>query len=113
MKDRSHRLGRLTRTVRCTERASSPPRRAAAFVGQKSGDRPIRPVAAMFVVPIAAAALSDRFAPTYGFEIDEVSGHDDVLDRIDETVQPGVTIDVVDTMWEAGTRALDVSLRRR
>jgi hypothetical protein len=67
----------------------------------------------MFVVPIAAAALSDRFAPTYGFEIDEVSGHDDVLDRIDETVQPGVTIDVVDTMWEAGTRALDVSLRRR
>jgi hypothetical protein len=65
----------------------------------------------MFVVLIAAA-LSDRFAPTYGFEIEEVSGHDDVPDRIDETVQPGVTIDVVDNMWEAGTRALNVSLRR-
>ena len=37
----------------------------------------------------------------------------DVLDRIDQIVPPGVTIDVADNMWEFGTRALDVASRRR
>ena len=37
----------------------------------------------------------------------------DVLDRIDEIVPPGVTIDVADNMWNVGTRALDASFRRR
>jgi len=38
---------------------------------------------------------------------------DDVLDRIDAIVQPGVTVDVADTLWAHGTRALDSTQRRR
>jgi len=38
---------------------------------------------------------------------------DDVLDRIDEIVPPGVTINVADNMWNVGTRALDAAFRRR
>src|SRR5262249_17644223 len=37
----------------------------------------------------------------------------DVLDRIDEIVPPGVTINVADNMWSIGTRALDAAFRRR
>jgi aryl-alcohol dehydrogenase-like predicted oxidoreductase len=37
----------------------------------------------------------------------------DVLDRIDEIVPPGVTINVADNMWSIGTRALDPAQRRR
>ncbi|MBO0809124.1 MAG: aldo/keto reductase, partial [Actinobacteria bacterium] len=37
----------------------------------------------------------------------------DVLDRIDEIVPPGVTINVADNMWGIGTRALDAANRRR
>jgi aryl-alcohol dehydrogenase-like predicted oxidoreductase len=37
----------------------------------------------------------------------------DVLDRIDEIVPPGVTIDVADNYWQYGTRALDATSRRR
>jgi hypothetical protein len=36
-----------------------------------------------------------------------------VLDRIDEIVPPGVTINVVDNMLNVGTRALDTAYRRR
>jgi aryl-alcohol dehydrogenase-like predicted oxidoreductase len=36
-----------------------------------------------------------------------------VLDRIDEIVPPGVTINVADNMWNVGTRALDAAYRRR
>ena len=38
---------------------------------------------------------------------------DDLLDRVDEIVPSGVTIDVADTMWAYGTRALDAAQRRR
>lgn len=38
---------------------------------------------------------------------------DDVLDRVDAIVQPGVTLDVADTMWVHGTQALDATQRRR
>jgi len=38
---------------------------------------------------------------------------DDVLDRIDEIVPPGVTINVADNMWEFGTTALAAASRRR
>jgi len=38
---------------------------------------------------------------------------EDVLDRVDAIVPPGVTLDVADTMWAHGTRALDASRRRR
>ncbi len=38
---------------------------------------------------------------------------DDVLDRVDAIVPPGVTLDVADTMWVHGTRALDAAQRRR
>lgn len=37
----------------------------------------------------------------------------DALDRIDAIVSPGVTLDVADTMWAHGTRALDPSQRRQ
>ena len=37
----------------------------------------------------------------------------DVLDRIDQIVPPGVTIDVSDNMWTVGTRSLDAANRRR
>ena len=37
----------------------------------------------------------------------------DVLDRIDEIVPPGVTVNVADNMWNIGTTALDVAFRRR
>jgi len=37
----------------------------------------------------------------------------DVLDRIDEIVPPGVTINVSDNMWNVGTTALDAAFRRR
>ena len=38
---------------------------------------------------------------------------DAVLDRIDEIVPPGVTINVADNMWNIGTTALDAAFRRR
>ena len=38
---------------------------------------------------------------------------DDVLDRIDEIVPPGVSLHVADTMWSVGTRDLDAAQRRR
>jgi aryl-alcohol dehydrogenase-like predicted oxidoreductase len=44
---------------------------------------------------------------------DGISLSGDVLDRIDEIVPPGVTINVADNMWEVGTRALDAAFRRR
>jgi aryl-alcohol dehydrogenase-like predicted oxidoreductase len=37
----------------------------------------------------------------------------DLLDRIDQIVPPGVTINVADNMWYVGTRALDAAFRRR
>ena len=37
----------------------------------------------------------------------------DVLDRIDQIVPPGVTINVADNMWNVGTTALDPASRRR
>ncbi len=44
---------------------------------------------------------------------DGVALSGDVLDRIDQIVPPGVTIDVADNMWHVGTRALDPVSRRR
>jgi aryl-alcohol dehydrogenase-like predicted oxidoreductase len=37
----------------------------------------------------------------------------DLLDRIDEIVPPGVTINVADNMWYVGTTALEAAFRRR
>ena len=37
----------------------------------------------------------------------------DLLDRIDEIVAPGITINVNDNMWNIGTTALDAAFRRR
>ena len=37
----------------------------------------------------------------------------DVLDRIDTIVPPGVTVNVVDNMWDVGTGALTAAVRRR
>jgi aryl-alcohol dehydrogenase-like predicted oxidoreductase len=37
----------------------------------------------------------------------------DLLDRIDQIVPPGVTVNVADNMWNVGTRALDAAALRR
>jgi aryl-alcohol dehydrogenase-like predicted oxidoreductase len=37
----------------------------------------------------------------------------DLLDRIDQIVLPGVTINVADNMWNIGTPALNEAFRRR
>ena len=37
----------------------------------------------------------------------------DVLDRIDQLVPPGVTINIADNMWNIGTPALSAAFRRR
>jgi len=37
----------------------------------------------------------------------------DVLDRIDQIVPPGATVDVADNKWQYGTRSLDTAARRR
>jgi aryl-alcohol dehydrogenase-like predicted oxidoreductase len=37
----------------------------------------------------------------------------DVLDRIDDIVPPGVTINIADNMWNVGTTSLDTASRRR
>ena len=37
----------------------------------------------------------------------------DLLDRIDQIVPPGVTINVADNMWNVGMRALGADFRRR
>ena len=37
----------------------------------------------------------------------------DVLDRIDQIVPPGVTVNVADNMWNVGTTALATAFRRR
>jgi aryl-alcohol dehydrogenase-like predicted oxidoreductase len=44
---------------------------------------------------------------------DGIELSNDVLDRIDEIVPPGVTTNVVDNMWNVGTTALDAGYRRR
>jgi aryl-alcohol dehydrogenase-like predicted oxidoreductase len=44
---------------------------------------------------------------------DGIDLSDDLLDRIDEIVPPGVTVNVADNMWEVGTKALDTTFRRR
>lgn len=44
---------------------------------------------------------------------DGVTLPDDVLDRIDAIVVPGVTLEVVDAMGVFGPRSLDAARRRR
>lgn len=44
---------------------------------------------------------------------DGIELSDDVLDRIDEIVPPGCTVNIADAMWQHGTRSLDPAQRRR
>lgn len=46
-------------------------------------------------------------------EADGVDLASDVLDRIDEIVPPGVTVNITDNMWNIGTPALSTEFRRR
>jgi aryl-alcohol dehydrogenase-like predicted oxidoreductase len=46
-------------------------------------------------------------------EADGIELSEDVLDRIDEIVTPGVTINVADNMWNFGTPSLSPDFRRR
>jgi len=50
----------------------------------------------------------DRYLAADGIDLSN-----DVLDRIDEIVPPGVSITVADNMWEFGTTALAAASRRR
>jgi aryl-alcohol dehydrogenase-like predicted oxidoreductase len=50
----------------------------------------------------------DGYLAADGIELSE-----DLLDRIDQIVPPGVTIEVADNMWEVGTTALAAANRRR
>ena len=44
---------------------------------------------------------------------DGITLSSDVLDRIDQIVPPGVTINIADNMWNYGTSALSAAFRRR
>ena len=44
---------------------------------------------------------------------DGVELSEDVLDRIDEIVPPGHTVNVADNMWHTSTTALEAAARRR
>jgi hypothetical protein len=44
---------------------------------------------------------------------DEIHLSNDLLDRIDQIVPPGVTMNVADNMWNVGTPALSAVYRRR
>jgi aryl-alcohol dehydrogenase-like predicted oxidoreductase len=44
---------------------------------------------------------------------DDVDLSSDLLDRIDEVVPPGSTVNVADNMWSTSTSALDATFRRR
>jgi aryl-alcohol dehydrogenase-like predicted oxidoreductase len=46
-------------------------------------------------------------------EADGIELSEDVLDRIDEIVTPGVTINIADNMWHFGTPSLSADFRRR
>jgi aryl-alcohol dehydrogenase-like predicted oxidoreductase len=46
-------------------------------------------------------------------DADGIDLSSDVLDRIDQIVPPGVTINIVDNMWNYGTPALSAAFRRR
>jgi len=50
----------------------------------------------------------DRYLAADGIDLSN-----DVLDRIDEIVPPGASINVADNMWEFGTTALAAASRRR
>ncbi len=71
-----------------------------------------------FTAADALGALADDSGLTLvqldgSLAADGVELSDDVLDRVDAIVAPGVTLDVADTMWVYGTRALEASQRRR
>ncbi len=44
---------------------------------------------------------------------DDIDLSSDLLDRIDEIVPPGYTINIADNMWRTSTSALDAAFRRR
>ncbi|GAA0600900.1 aldo/keto reductase [Actinomadura livida] len=50
----------------------------------------------------------DSYLAAAGVELSE-----DVLDRIDEIVPPGHTVNIADNMWNTSTRALEPASRRR
>ena len=50
----------------------------------------------------------DRYLAADGIDLSS-----DVLDRIDEIVPPGASINVADNMWEFGPTALAAAYRRR
>jgi hypothetical protein len=49
----------------------------------------------------------------FGAAADGIDMPSDLLDRIDQIVPPGVTINVSDNMWNHGTTALSAAFRRR
>ena len=83
------------------EAGLSPVQLATAFVLRHPG------VTSAVIGPRTLSHLEGYLA-TAGVQLSH-----DVLDRIDDVVPPGASIDVQDTMWEHGTRALQATHRRR
>jgi len=91
--------------------------RALGQVAQKAGLSLVQ-MATAFVLrhPGVSSAVIGPRTPDHleGYlAVEGVRLDDDVLDQIDTVVAPAASIDVADTMWQHGTRALQPSRRRR
>jgi hypothetical protein len=64
-------------------------------------------VTSAIVAPYTMERL-DGYLATDGVRLSE-----DVLDRIDEILPPGHTVNVADNMWHTSTTALEAAPRRR
>jgi len=74
---------------------------ATAFVSQHPA------VSTVIVGPRTLEQLEDSLTA------DGIGLSSETLDRIDAIVPPGATVNIADTMWQYGTRALDADQRRR
>jgi aryl-alcohol dehydrogenase-like predicted oxidoreductase len=91
--------------------------RALGQIAQKAGLSLIQ-LATAFVLrhPGVTSAVIGPRTPDHleGYlAADGIHLSDDVLDQVDAVVAPAVSIDVADTMWQHGTRALQAANRRR
>jgi aryl-alcohol dehydrogenase-like predicted oxidoreductase len=64
-------------------------------------------VSATIIGPRTMSHLDDYLAA------DGIALTTDVLDRIDQIVRPGQTVDIADNFWQFSTRSLEPALRRR
>jgi aryl-alcohol dehydrogenase-like predicted oxidoreductase len=114
------RLGRLPARYQASHPSNAAKLEAADALGALADD------AGLTLVQMAVAFATHHPAVTAAIigprTMEHLDGYlaadgialpDDVLDRIDGIVPPGVTINVADNMWEFGTTALTPASRRR